>query len=317
MFILAFIMAKIRKNIPIKIQGELLFKSDRECVVCSEPKRGDQIHHIDGNPSNNAIDNLVLLCFDCHHDASVTNGLRKGLIPSAIKLYRDHKYEVVAVKRANALKAFNSPIGELNTEEMLTVTKNALIMIELEKIKAEFKNMESDDYDLILEKISVFSEHTNFRLAVDVFNFIALIADYARIGLPADKAFAIYRLILSFFPYSSSEADSKKVIMLASQCIGIGFSLVYDSVVYTRDLKVSVHGLMILKYAYLRGKQERLDAIMEEVRRTYTEIEKAAQRDDAKGKQEAIQLIELFKQDLEDPTLAYPVFPKNLMQFLP
>lgn len=28
---------------------------------------GFEVHHIDGDPSNNDLDNLVALCTDCHH----------------------------------------------------------------------------------------------------------------------------------------------------------------------------------------------------------------------------------------------------------
>lgn len=38
---------------------------DRACRSCGN-REANQIHHIDGDPSNNHIKNLELLCYDCH-----------------------------------------------------------------------------------------------------------------------------------------------------------------------------------------------------------------------------------------------------------
>jgi len=38
---------------------------DKACRVCGN-KNANQIHHIDGDASNNHIRNLELLCYDCH-----------------------------------------------------------------------------------------------------------------------------------------------------------------------------------------------------------------------------------------------------------
>jgi 5-methylcytosine-specific restriction endonuclease McrA len=37
----------------------------RQCSNCSN-KTTLEIHHIDENPSNNSIDNLLVLCYECH-----------------------------------------------------------------------------------------------------------------------------------------------------------------------------------------------------------------------------------------------------------
>ena len=36
-----------------------------ECAHCSNTEKL-QIHHQDGNPNNNNLDNLILLCVKCH-----------------------------------------------------------------------------------------------------------------------------------------------------------------------------------------------------------------------------------------------------------
>lgn len=59
-----------RKNIPIPTQQRLKEKNLGVCCVCKERGLGTNFHHIDGDPSNNAEDNVAVLCVkehDQHH----------------------------------------------------------------------------------------------------------------------------------------------------------------------------------------------------------------------------------------------------------
>ena len=181
-----------RKKIPDEVQADVIFKSNRECVVCDNHKRGDHIHHIDGDNSNNKFENLAFLCFDCHNEASLTGSLRKKLTPKTIIKFRDHKYQVIATERENSLKIFNSPVDGLTTEDLLTISKNALIIIEIEKLKAEYFSADWTERSEIISKLHRFSDHTNFRVAVDVFNFLSIAADQTRGGMPTDVVISIF-----------------------------------------------------------------------------------------------------------------------------
>lgn len=48
------------------------------CEVCSSRKRLE-VHHIDENPANNEIDNLIKLCYTCHQ--KVHSRFRLGIVP--------------------------------------------------------------------------------------------------------------------------------------------------------------------------------------------------------------------------------------------
>jgi len=54
-----------RKPIPKKIRQHLTALRGFACENCQE-NSFTHIHHIDGNPANNQLDNLRLLCLDCH-----------------------------------------------------------------------------------------------------------------------------------------------------------------------------------------------------------------------------------------------------------
>jgi len=47
----------------------ILYKSAKTCAVCKCKDNPLIIHHIDGNPSNNDEENLILLCVNCHDEA--------------------------------------------------------------------------------------------------------------------------------------------------------------------------------------------------------------------------------------------------------
>jgi hypothetical protein len=305
-----------RKKIPDDIQAEVIFKSNRECVVCDNHKRGDHIHHIDGDSSNNKFENLALLCIYCHNDASVTGNIIKKLSAKTIIKFRDHKYQVIEKNRENSLKLFNSPINGLTTEDLLSTSKNALIIIEIEKLKEEYFSADWEKRSDIISKLHKFSDHTNFRVAVDVFNFLSIAADQTRGGMTNNVAISIFSLLLDFFPYSDNEAENQKTVELANECVNIAFSMVYDTTIYLKNYDIAMYGLTILKYIYKKGKQQKLQQLIDKVNETYNEIEQTLQRPERNDLDDALQLVREFRADIEESSLSFPSLSDNLMDLI-
>jgi hypothetical protein len=84
------------------VVGDIEFRSDRTCCVCREPRQAFQIHHLDGDHSNNDPDNLAWLCVECHHEAEAKSTIGRKLSPEAIRRYRDDWYATVAARRERA-----------------------------------------------------------------------------------------------------------------------------------------------------------------------------------------------------------------------
>lgn len=56
-----------RESVPEKIRIKLFQWCSRHCCFCGkECATSIEIHHIDGNHSNNEEENLIPVCFDCH-----------------------------------------------------------------------------------------------------------------------------------------------------------------------------------------------------------------------------------------------------------
>jgi hypothetical protein len=76
-----------RKSVPKDARSEVMGEFNHRCAICEADK--PQIHHIDGNPANNEVSNLVPLCPNCHlidqHNPTVP------IDPRKLHLFREFK----------------------------------------------------------------------------------------------------------------------------------------------------------------------------------------------------------------------------------
>jgi hypothetical protein len=86
------IPASIRKKIKIACRGL--------CCICHQT--GIEIHHIDGDHSNNEWDNLIPLCRNHHDVYSSSRGLSGMLTIEELKEVRDNFYAQVPPRESNA-----------------------------------------------------------------------------------------------------------------------------------------------------------------------------------------------------------------------
>ena len=67
-------MARRRPAIPKRTEKRVYQEAQSQCPFCGESEVATfQIHHIDSDPTNNAIENLILTCASCH--SKITAGL--------------------------------------------------------------------------------------------------------------------------------------------------------------------------------------------------------------------------------------------------
>ncbi len=65
----------------VKIEDRLYGEVDDACAICGVRDRQIlTIHHIDGNNSNNAYDNQIILCHNCHSRHHQSKGLDEDQI---------------------------------------------------------------------------------------------------------------------------------------------------------------------------------------------------------------------------------------------
>ena len=104
-------MTKYRKNIPQKIEAEVLFLNDRTCCICKDSNKGVQIHHIDGDPGNNIPSNLAVVCTDHHDEIHKRGGITKGISPTLLKKYKLEWESTVRRQHTQQLDPLKSSTG--------------------------------------------------------------------------------------------------------------------------------------------------------------------------------------------------------------
>ena len=100
-----------RSRIPQKIADELMFANDHTCCICRTKGKHVQIHHIDGDDSNNALRNLAVLCLECHSRVTGDEGLGRSFTAGEIKQYK-RTWEFMVRKRLIGEEARRRPMKE-------------------------------------------------------------------------------------------------------------------------------------------------------------------------------------------------------------
>lgn len=101
-------MAKKRIPVSEEDRAKLFLWCARHCCYCGkECTTNIVIHHIDGNPANNDLDNLIPVCFDCHGELDRYN--RKHPVGTKyryleIKTRRNQVYELHTLKYLRRVK---------------------------------------------------------------------------------------------------------------------------------------------------------------------------------------------------------------------
>lgn len=80
------------------LAAEVLFESDRTCCICRDPTRPVQIHHLDGDHSNNDRANLVVACESCHTWSHTTIPFNRSLTPELVREY-DKSWRTICAAR--------------------------------------------------------------------------------------------------------------------------------------------------------------------------------------------------------------------------
>lgn len=77
-----------RIQIPSKVVDNLMVMNRRICCICNEQGKHLHIHHIDGNHSNNDIENLAVLCLECHSRVTGDEGFGRRFTSNEVSLFK-------------------------------------------------------------------------------------------------------------------------------------------------------------------------------------------------------------------------------------
>lgn len=133
-------MKKQRTTIPPDVTAQLLFQNRHRCCICHKPRKAVQIHHIDGNPSNNAPENLAVLCVDHHSQVSSRQGFGKDYSQREVTLFKESWERQCMAWHANSDDAEGSneeedeqPIHEEYSDSILPIDVHDEYSFELDE----------------------------------------------------------------------------------------------------------------------------------------------------------------------------------------
>lgn len=106
---------KKRTAVRKDMRDKVLVEFNHRCVCCDAPYYN--IHHIDEDPSNNAEDNLIILCPNCHQGRVHGNSIM--ITPEQLKMYKRMKSKSVFKPIYSAIK---SRIKFIETDEYERLT---------------------------------------------------------------------------------------------------------------------------------------------------------------------------------------------------
>jgi hypothetical protein len=301
-------VAKKRIAIPPRIESQVMEKSEGKCY-CGV--RGHQIHHIDGNNSNNDFDNLVFLCIDHHDDATIVlskaNRLIKRLTPAQLKKARDKHYRDIDRKKEVALKHFKATLKNVSDENLYRASLDANIIMEIIRIRNTW--FDAGDWEKrgeAVNKVRMYSEHSSLRVAKEVIDFMYFLSGFTRNDMPCNFSDLIEYITIEYFPYPENEKEKKVVEELAEDCANLATAIIYDAFIYLGNFAVASSGFLILKYIQIKSKAYKMPKLAQIVSRHYSEIEGHLNRPERKDLEPSKQLVKIFKADLNEHGLAYP-----------
>ncbi len=174
---------KRRKAIPRRIADQLLYDADRTCCVCEDPHKRVQIHHLDGDSSNNELRNLAVLCLNHHDEATRGRGLGRDLSVGLIRHYQDAWLRKVSTRRGSVDSAATRE--GVSHEHML----DTLACHEMRKLMV--RSMEAD-WQERMKVLQEFLPYVDYRYGYharkSILEALSYLADHTRNGMPIPVA---------------------------------------------------------------------------------------------------------------------------------
>lgn len=201
-------------------------------------------------------------------------------------------------------------------EQVFQACKDAIIVLEIEKLKFKYSKLNWKDGEEILNEFHQFAEHYNHRISYEVLLFLSYLADKTRGGMPSETASSIYWLVLTFYVHPTSEGERERANELAQLCIRIAFSLIYDASIYSNNLEIAAYGYNTLKFVFNRSFEIGSNQLREDVLKQYDELEQTFLHRENQDLQLAIELLNVFRDDLNSKTLAFPIFSDKLRKII-
>lgn len=215
----------------------------------------------------------------------------------------------------NQKKKLQGNVGN-SYNDLLRASLDAAILLDIEKIKEEFIYDEWQEKTSPLFKLYRYIDYNNFLIANAIFSLSEYIVETSRSRKQKENiAGEIFSLVLTYFP-SKNLITEKQSNVLGKTCLGIGFNITYDALIYRNDYDVAKYGLLIIKFINNEAKRNDIKPLLNSVLEIYKELENSLNRPDRKDLEAAKEFVAGFKNDLATPSLSIPILTGHLSQLV-
>lgn len=287
---------KKRVPIPPKTEGQVMFASNRQC--CVDQNKGVHIHHIDNDPSNNDFNNLALLCYECHDEATKTGGLSRKLKPQAILEFRNHHYNVIQQRRNSELVQITSKAAHPTYIDHLNIAIQANVLIEIAKIKSEYyASTELNKFDILI-KLDVFKNYCFPRVSAELFEFLIEVSYQVRAEMPLIMLQAVVSLVEDYFPPEGEKITKLQIEKIGKLALQIAYGIVYDTSIYTSRFHSMKKGYELLQFIYRVAENKKNENLKKEVKAILSEIRHNLNRPERNDLGLAKSMLETYNQQI-------------------
>lgn len=239
-------MPNRRVRVSKHVAATLRVRSANRCCVC-RAEREAQIHHIDGDPSHGAIENLAFLCLLCHSDASRSGGFGRKLDPHTVRAFRDEWHEMVA--RSKDLDGLLSRLVIKPDALMEAVAARDVWRIGVRIRKLDVADPRLADH---VNRLFDYTNSFSGQASVEVVRILYDLVARTRTGMPAELAQSVAHLALDAAPLvrwvKPEKGLTEEQTLRFAGAVEVGLGLAYDGALYLKDLRVVHAGARLLRF---------------------------------------------------------------------
>jgi hypothetical protein len=210
------------------------------------------------------------------------------------------------------LKKLSHPIQKLTSEDLLNAAKEAIILLEIEKLKIEYFNIRKSERGSVLDKFDAYENHISSRIAYEVLTFLVKVTYGTRDDMHPDTAKQIYFLATKFLRVPNTKSTTTEKNQLGIEALRVSLNMFYDSIIHLRNLEIAQWALLLTKNVYWFSKVEKLNALTEKVHENYKEFERHLIRPERNDLDNAKALLQVYKEDLNVRSLTFAPLPQHL-----
>ena len=239
-----------RRRISDNHVAALQFRADLRCCLCPyvgdlppRPRSG-QIHHIDGNPANGAIENLAWLCLEHHEEVGKTGRSSRRIHAKALIRFRDELERRIQRQRRR------SPDPREPGRRWFAAALDAGIVLDVYRRRVDASG-EWADIEGEVSTLGSYPEEMGHEARRAILDSLDTLASGARFKMPHAVAASISRVTIDLLPLSLLHGERRRRplrldIDLLIRATAVGEALAYDGALKLGNIRIAEEGCDIL-----------------------------------------------------------------------